>query len=362
MLLSEARQPRLAVLANGEPVSGVIGGQVFSNNYRAADRFTVTIALSADSAAAGFWTSAPQIMVDILIGMNSSTFTNVLRGSADFVEIDVVGNVLHVEGRDLTAVLIESYTQETFANRTSGEIAEILAIRHNLVPVVTSTTTPVGRYYQNEHDRITLNQFSRTMTEWDLLVFLAQQEGFDVFVQGQKLHFQPPSGPDGGIILTPENLIDLRLERALSFARGIEVTVKSWNNRQGSAFSQTARLQGSGNSPPNNENTARPQRYVFVKPNLTMDQAMRLAQQKLTELSRHERVVAMTMPGETSLTARSIVTLQGSGTEFDQSYFVDSIERSLHYERGFVQHLRCKNQAPVSQATTPTDIVGAVTG
>ncbi len=364
MPLSDVRQPRLAVFANDRAVAGVIGVQVHSNNHHGADRFAMTIALSADAAAAEFWASTPQIMVDIQIGIDGPAFTGVLRGSADLVDIDVVRGIVQVEGRDLTATLIESATQETFANRTSSEIAEILAGRHNLTPVVTATTNPVGRYYESEHDRITLNQFSRAMTEWDLLVFLAQQEGFDVFVQRQELHFQPPSGPDGGIILTPGDLIDLRLERALTFARGIEVTVKSWNSRQQTAFSQTASRQGFASrlSAQNGASQPTPQRYVFVKPNLTMDQALRLAQQKLAELSRHERVVTLTMPGEVTLTARSLVTLQGTGTEFDQTYFVDSIERSIHYDHGFVQHLRCKNQAPVSQATTPADVVTAVTG
>jgi phage protein D len=359
---SDLRRPRLAVLANGNPVAGVIDAQVYTNNHRSADRFVMTVALSADTTASSFWSSTTDIQIDLQISIDGNTFSSILQGSVDVIEIDALTNVLHVEGRDLTAMLIESYTQETFANRTSSEIASILASRHNLQAVVTNTTTPVGRYYQNQHDRITLNQFSRAMTEWDLLVFLAQQEGFDVFVEGQALHFEPPAGPSGAIILTPTDLIGLRLERALSFARGMEVTVKSWNSRQQAAFTQTASTQGANGSSLMGDNSTQPQRYIFVKPNLTSDQAMRLAQRKLAELSRHERVVAFTMPGELSLTARSLVTLQGTGTEFDQTYFVDSIERSLHYQQGFIQRLRCKNMAPLSDTTTPADIVAATTG
>lgn len=68
------------------------------------------------------------------------------------------------------------------------------------------------------------------------------------------------------------------------------------------------------------------------------------------------------MPGELALTPRSVVMLAGRGTEFDQSYFVDSIERRLNVETGFTQHLRCKNMQPGSQVTPPADIVAAVTG
>ncbi len=295
------------------------------------------------------------------MSLDGAIFTSVFQGRVDVVEIDAIQGLLRAEGRDLTAALIESRTQQTFANRTSSEIATMFAAEHGLTGAITQTTTPVGRYYQNEHDRITLDQFSRATTEWDLLSFLAQQEGFDVFVVGSTLHFQPPSGPENALTLTSASVIDLRLERALTLARDIEVTVKSWNTRQQSAFTQTARSSGR-QLPGQGQGAMRPQRFVYVRPNLTPDQALKLAQQKLAELSRHERTFAASMPGELALTPRSVVTLVGTGSDFDQTYFVDSIERHLHVETGFSQHIRCKNLEPASQATPPADIVAAVTG
>ena len=61
-------------------------------------------------------------------------------------------------------------------------------------------------------------------------MFLAEQEGFDVFVSGTTLHFQSPAGPDVALTLSPDTVLDLRLERSLTLARDIEVTVKSWNS------------------------------------------------------------------------------------------------------------------------------------
>ncbi len=69
----------------------------------------------------------------------------------------------------------------------------LLAGRHGLGAEVQPTKTPVGRYWQLEHDRITLDQFSRATTEWDLLVGLAEREGFDVWVGRGTLYFQPPA-------------------------------------------------------------------------------------------------------------------------------------------------------------------------
>jgi hypothetical protein len=102
---------------------------------------------------------------------------------------------LQIEGRDLSSRLIENKTQEAFVNQTSSQVATTLAQRRGLTPQVTATTTLVGRYYQQDHVRDSLNQFSRTTTEWDLLIYLAQREGFDVFVKGTTLYFQPTTDP-----------------------------------------------------------------------------------------------------------------------------------------------------------------------
>ncbi len=375
-LLGDWRSPGLRVLANGSPVSGTVSTSVRSNNHYAADRFSVSIATSADPAMGpGFWSAQSSLMVEVQMAMlpgGTSLFggawQSLIQGLVDTVDLDPIGGLVTLDGRDLTAAFIEARTQETFANRTSSEIATLLAGRHGLAAQVTTTTTPVGRFYQLEHDRITLDQFSSATTEWDLLVFLAGQEGFDVYVQGTTLFFNPPATASpaafvlqpGGTAFAPANLIDLRLERALTISQDVEVTVKSWNSLQQSAFIQTA--SSSANQNTTASTTGSTQRYVFVRPNLTMDQALQLAQAKLAEITLHERIITVTMPGELTLTPRSQVLLQGTGTAFDQVYFVDEIERRISVQEGFVQVLRAKNTTVGSQATTPALAVGAVTG
>jgi hypothetical protein len=304
------RSPRLRMLANGFPLQGVVRAEVSANNHYASDRFSAIIALGTDPRrTAAYWAAEPDILVDIQFSLDAgASFKSLIIGAIDSISIDPVIGEVRLDGRDLTAPLIETRTQETFANRTASEIAILLATRHNLTPAVTDTTAPVGRYYESEHDRITLGQFSRATTEWDLLVFLAQQEGFDVFVTGTELHFQPTNpAPDVNRIIHASDVINLHLERSLTLARDMEVTVKSWNSRDQKAFTQTARAtkrggsvqQGIGRSGP-------PQRYVFVRPNLTQQDALKLAQQKLAELTRHERVLHATMPGELTLSPRSL--------------------------------------------------------
>ena len=352
---SDLRAPRLRVIANGQVIAGAMEAEVVSNNYFAADRFSASVALGIDQwAEASFWASEPDILLDVQFSLDGgASFTSLVQGAVDRVSLDPTFRLVYLDGRDLTASLIEAPTQETFANRTSSEIASILAGRHNLTPRVSATTTPVGRYYQSEHDRTTLNQFSRTTTEWDLLVFLARHEGFDVFVQGQALYFQPTTqGADLAVSLRPEDVIDLKLERSLTLARDIEVVVKSWNSRQNSASIQRARAAGRGG---NGRSKGTPQRYVLVQPNLTPEDALKLAQRKLAELSRHERIIRITMPGELALTPRSMITLEGTGTEFDQAYYIDVIERRLRRDGGLTEHILAKNTSPRTETTTSSD-------
>ncbi len=324
---STLRAPRLRVLANGAPLGGVTEAIVTSTGSFGADRFRVTMAEAAN------WTAAASIAVDVQMALSPlGGFVSLIQGMADLVEFDPLRGTVGLEGRDMSAALMEAPTQEIFANRTASEIASALAARHGLAADVQATSTPVGRYWELEHDSLTLNTAGRTTTEWDLLVTLAQQEGFDLSVSGGALHFRaavaaPPS------VLPVASLSRLRLERALTFAGDIVVTVKSWHSRAGAGCVQTARTQRGAASSRN---------YVYVAPNLTQEAALALAQRRLAELLGHELVLAAEMPGELALTPRGLVELQGSNSIFDTVYRVGEIERRLHFQDGFSQSIRAR--------------------
>ncbi len=353
---SVARAPRLLVLADGVPVRGALSARVVNTNHYGADRFDVTVSLTADPAmGAGYWGALEQCALDVQVGFAGGGFTSLVQGLVDRVVVDPVAGTAHLDGRDRTAALIEARTQETFANRTSSEIAALLAARHGLAAEVQPTTTPVGRYWQLEHDHITLDQFCRSSTEWDLLVGLAGREGFDVWVRGNTLFFRPPQATTPGGVLRPcgtasgpANVTGLRLERALTLARDIEVTVKSWNSRLAKGFTQTARASRRGLGLGGLREPV--QRYSFVVPDLLPDAALQLAQRKLAQLSRHERVVEAEMPGELLLDARMLVSVEGTGSAFDQTYWVDEVSRSIDARHGFRQTVRARNASPGLEA------------
>jgi hypothetical protein len=357
------RAPRLRVLANGVAVAGATDAEVVNNNHLAADRFYTSIALNADPSGAFELIASPEILVDVQVSLDGGmSFTSLIQGNVDSLSMDPVCGTVELEGRDLSRALIETHTQETFANQTSSEIATMLAGRHGLDADVQATTTPVGRYWQLDHDRIVLNQFGRITTEWDLLATLAQHEGFDVYVTGATLHFRAPvDDPAPSAVLRPAatvngpaNVASLRLDRSLLLASDVQVTVRSWNSRQGSGCMQTAKHAGSGVA------GGMAQTYAYVVPNLMPDDALRLAQNRLAELTLHERVLTAEMPGELVLAPRMMLRLEGTGTDFDQSYWVDRIERRISMQYGFSQILSAKNTSMTGEASAPGEPASSV--
>lgn len=156
------RYPRLRVLVNGKIAPGAFEAEVLNNNHFAADRFRLGLALPADPVqGAAWWADQDDVLIDIEVSLDGE-YVNLLHGWVDAVEINPQENIVRLTGRDLSAELIEARTQNTFANQTSSDIAVSLAERHGLVPDVQPTTTPVGRYWQLEHDSLLLDGFART--------------------------------------------------------------------------------------------------------------------------------------------------------------------------------------------------------
>jgi hypothetical protein len=87
---------------------------------------------------------------------------------------------------------------------------------------------------------------------------------------------------------------------------------------------------------------------MFVRPNMTADQALQFAQTMLADLTLHERTITATMPGELAMTPRDLLSLSGTGTAFDQSYRIMRIDRSISAANGFVQHVQAKSASAAS--------------
>lgn len=325
----EARSPRVRVLSDGEALPGVMAADVWSNSHLSADRFRVQFAASTGALER---VDQPGVRVTVQAAVDGDWVTLVV-GEPDAVVLDPLRGVLDVEGRDLSALLIDSRVDETFANRTSSEIAIDLAGRHGLKVDADRTETLVGRYYQSEHDRVTTGRFSKVTSEWDLLAFLAGREGFGVFMDGEVLRF----GRSGGesVMLRPSDCTNVSLEHSGRMMRAIEVTVRSWDQRGAEAVVRTARGGGKGRS----------WTHTVARPNLPADEAQRLAERTLADLLRHEWTARLSMPGELGITARSRVELAETGTDWDRTYEVSRVSRHIDMRHGFTQQLQLQGAA-----------------
>lgn len=353
---SRLRSPRGMAVINGLIADGFVECEVDNNSFYQADTFRAVFALSGQTASMdwAWWASRSNIEVDIRVGFPAdperpqrSELPSLIYGLADNIDIDPVADEIVISGRDMTSVFIDALTTEKFQNLTSSAIAQQLAERHGLTFDGTATITKVGKYYEIDHARLT-----NKMSEWDLLTFLGHEENFDVWVTGKTLHFQPKVSPsDDPYVLhwdrdkTEFNGIGVKLSRALTISKGIIVQVRSWNQRQKKGF--TVQREATHRYNEVLKNSAQPvgnaQTYAFVVPNLTPEQAIKYAEARLSGLSRHEMHLSASLPGDEILTTRNVIQLSGTGTEFDQVYFPDSIIRTYNRDMGYTMEVSAKN-------------------
>lgn len=354
------RQPRLRVLSQGQPIGGALGWEVQTHNYFQAATWRADFALGADpNFGANWWgTQKPPVKVDLQASLDDgNSWKSMLFGVVDHMTLDPIQGVISVDGRDMSALLIDQKTREAFQNKTSSQIATELAARHQLTPDVQATTTLVGRYYSAEHVRIVLNSFSRVTTEWDLLCNLAQHEQFLCWVTGNTLHFKPgPTLNDNpwDVVLSPgnparANVTSLTMERAMTMAKDVVVVVRSWSSRNGkgcTAYSPSAQAEADVAS-------GEAQEFAFIIPNLTPAQAQAKANQLREDITRHERLVTFQAPADLILTAQNVVRVQGTGSSWDQAYYVDWVRRRIGWRSGFTMTVHAKNHSPATQSASP---------
>lgn len=355
------RQPRGVVKVNGTAMPGWIDWDVENNNHYQSDTFRATFSISKLPPEFGlaWWASQTTITVEILAGFpadpesfTESDLTSWIFGNVDEMDVDPVAGRIHVAGRDLTSLLIDTKTTDNWQDKVSSEIAVLLAQRHGLgVSNITETTTKAGTIY--ELDQVQMNH---ERSEWDLLTYLAGRESFAIYVKGHDLHFEPLPDVSSATpyLLQWEEATDdraapafngseLTFTRNLTIARGIAVVVRSWNAKSKKAFKASWPKEVKTISPGTAGPASRTQTYVFVKPGLTQQQADDFAQAKHRELTRHEMKLRASLPADDLLTTTSVINLAGTGTLFDQTYFPDSIRRRMSLNEGYVMTLAAKN-------------------
>jgi phage protein D len=351
---SRLRTPVFSVMLNQNDIlTGVESFEVTNASHFAADTFRLTAAVGKLPPDLGpsYWAASVGDQLEISAGFkDQGRPKQLIYGQVDDVEYDPVSRSLTLTGRDLSAQLIDTKTATSYQDQTSSQVVQAIATEHGLTASAMATTTRVGTYYELYHLQVTKDQ-----SEWDLLMFLAEREGFDLWVSGRTINFQPPVAlnADPYVLLWSDqgqgnrvaNFEILKLHRSQTLAKDVTVTIKSFNQAQGTNVTATAKRSQANKS---QRVGGASQLYTYYEPNLTQAAAQQLANSRAEEITRHERVITGVLPGDNLLTNRSLIKLVGTDTEWDQVYFIDSVTRKMSMREGYSMEFRAKNHSPQS--------------
>lgn len=326
---------------NGRPVEGLLHATIAASNCFSADTYALAFAMGPPPLGdIAFWSSITAGYVEISVsGDQQTTAQGLITGMIDAIIIDPIHGTVSIDGRDLSSSLIDSYRQQSFVNQTASEVVSAIAQNHGLVPAVTPTTGSVGRYYGDGYTRLSLGDFSRLRSDWDLLVELARENSFDVFVEGGTLFFQPSSiflaTP---VRITPFDVQKIRIERNLMLSSNTSARVQSWNSQSMSPYASNDSGDDVGSTSTSNASDS--QSCLFSASNLTSEQTSASADRYATELGRLSTVLHLEMPWDLTLSPRMFILLDGICNSIDGLYRIDGIDRHYNSMSGSIQGIR----------------------
>lgn len=364
---STARRPRGVVKISGQPAIP-LSMHVVSNSHFQCDTFSFTMAaFEADGGFdLAFWGGLPAgAQAELSIGFLQegddvravpSQLQQLIFGQIDDVSVDLGQGVVTLSGRDLTALLIDNKVAKLYANQTASQIVTDLAGQVGLSTDITATKTPLGQYSRSQY-----TECRHDAPMWDWITTLAEAEGFDAYVTGRTLYFGPPKADNSkpyeisfsrDQMTGTQNLSieDLQLKKALTLAKDITVTVISYDRGKKIPIKAVAKRQGAAKAASTSfRQGSTSQNYTIRRPGLTQQQALQLAQKTLADLSLHERTFSGTLPDDDgTLTSRSKVNISGTDTDWDQSYFIDTVTREFNFGQ-FETTITAKNHQVESQ-------------
>jgi hypothetical protein len=328
------------VLLNGAPVEGLLHASIVTGNCFSSDSYVLTLAMgSFPLADIAFWSSVSIAYVEI--GLTSAYQLipySLISGMIDAMVIDPIRQTVVIEGRDLSASLIDFYRQQDFVNQSASEVVSTIASYHGLTPIITATSGEVGRYYGDGYTRLSLGQFSRLRSDWDLVVQLARENSFDIFVQGTTLFFQPSTSlTDIPVHISLHDVSKMRFDRALAMASQATARVQSWDSRNVSPYVSNASGSGAGGAQSTGPGA---QPFLFSASNLTSQQVMVSAERYAAELVRLSVVLHLEMPWDLTLSPRTQILIDETGSQCDTIYKIDTVERHYSTTSGSSQTIR----------------------
>lgn len=331
--MGTVRQPTAYLNAGG--LIPLLSVSVTQSKTKKGDTFRAETAFDALPMGVGYFVSATNI--DAQITINGA---QVFDGVIDHSDYDWTARKISFTGRDKGSALMDTTTSQKFLNNHPTEIVQNFASQHGLGVVMDAPGGLAGKQYTTD-----LAKLTHRGSQWTVVNELADLFGMVTYITGGKLYFKnyPESLPPYPIVYTPpdpaiasSNAIVLKTSRNHILGRPVTTNVRSRNHKKKTLVTST-QTQGGGGEP---------LVYNHVIPGLTQDQADRIAKKKQDETTAHElTLTGLDIPGDESLTPLFEIQLSGTGTAFDNSYEITTVDHVVSYGGGYRSTINCKTKA-----------------
>lgn len=310
-----------------------------------ADTFSATLAIGA-SEPFGFglaewadWNPSQDAGIVYANRLDGSDRQSMISGTLDRPEVKLADMTVSITGRDKSSKLMENRRNEKFQNQKSSDIATKIAQDAGLNPVVVDTGDFAGKAYTSDIAHLVQNRM-----DYEVMSLLAEREAYRWFVQGDDLYFEPKTSDSDvyAIMWSPPgtvadyavaNCIDLTLAKNSTAGRPTTVEYAGWHHGKKKLFKATASAGGVGT----------PVKHRFHFNGNTQSQLEKKAKSRLNDFIRHELGIIAVLPGDLSLDPRMQVSLTGTGTVYDQSYPIDSIDFEMGWDQEFTMTVDAKS-------------------
>lgn len=328
------RQPRAWV--NGIPC---IECRVELVGMNQSSSFSAKIA--ADDPAGpgmGFWANiaAPIAVTITATNGDGGPTVPLFMGKIWFVEIDWEHRIAIVSGNDGAQDLINSRNDQAYPNQMTTAIVGQIAAQAGLGVVTNGAGSMAGRTYDNQNYQYN----SDDQNSWDVIQDMAHQDGNVAFVYNNILYYVKPGSTFGGvyeIAYTPpspanygqSNAVHLVTKHDLHLAQGVSGETASWF-----PYSKQANVGSSG--------SGGKAKFYRRSPGLTMNQALKDAQNTSTLGQDQELRLEGWFPGDVVVNPTIQVVLTGTGSLFDVTYNIEHVSHDFSFDHGYMMMIQGK--------------------
>lgn len=335
----EYGKPVINITMNGEKIYNWKDFSIEIGGLGAVDTFEITLPwevtdnpesrllFSGSKESAGIVYGTAVFKFDV--GFEGEEIKSFIEGEIDTVswDFDDSGEWVKMSGRSFAAKPYDFSETVKYQNFTSTDVHAKICEIYGLNPIQPiKTTSMIGEYINEDHSTLT-NETSH----WDLILYLAQTEGFVTRLRGKDWYFGPMDclenfGKSPVEFTWGYNIQSgIHIERAPNASRNLNIEVISYqvsDKKSGSTrILGTAKMTSSEKDAPN---------YTIrvYKPNISQDAADTAAQNKLNELSQQQFFGNFTSDFFPDIDIDRKFKIFGVGKGLSQEYYVTKMSIS----------------------------------